>query len=172
MLLHPEIQKRVQQELDQLPLRIELSHRNKLIYLQATINVSCRLVALTRTSQEIQRIANILPINLLRTVTEDIEIDGFRFSAGSMVLPQISILMNDPSNFEEPERFNPDRFLDENQNLKKFDAFVPFSIGKRQCLGESLARAELFLIFGNLLRNFEFLPVSGNISIDIYSNTV
>jgi cytochrome P450 len=94
-------------------------------------------------------------------VTEDIKIDGYHFKEGSMVLPQISILMNDPDIFPEPERFNPDRFLDENQNLKKFDAFIPFSIGKRQCLGESLAKAELFLIFSNLLRNFEFSPVKG-----------
>lgn len=49
--------------------------------------------------QEIQRIANILPINLLRTVTEDIKIDGYHFKEGSMVLPQISILMNDPTYF-------------------------------------------------------------------------
>jgi cytochrome P450 len=95
-------------------------------------------------------------------VTEDFEIDGFKFKAGSMVLPQISILMNDPKYFENPGEFNPDRFLDENQNLRKFDEFVPFSIGKRQCLGESLARSELFLIFANILRNYQFLPVKGN----------
>ncbi|KAI6183580.1 Unspecific monooxygenase [Aphelenchoides bicaudatus] len=148
MILHPEVQQKVQAELDQLPPKIELSHRNKLTYLQATIN-------------EIQRIANILPINLLRTVTEDIKIDGYHFKEGSMVLPQISILMNDPTYFPEPEQFNPDRFLDENQNLKKFEAFIPFSIGKRQCLGESLAKMELFLIFANLLRNFEFQPIKG-----------
>jgi hypothetical protein len=40
MILHPEIQQKVQAELDQLPPKIELSHRNKLTYLQATINVS------------------------------------------------------------------------------------------------------------------------------------
>lgn len=164
MVLHPEIQERVQVELDQLPQRIELADRNKLTYLQATINVRSDYPnhpTLNTFLKEIQRIANILPINLLRTVTEDIEIDGYRFKEGSMVLPQISILMNDPDIFPEPERFNPDRFLDENQNLKKFDAFIPFSIGKRQCLGESLAKMELFLIFANLLRNFEFRPVKG-----------
>ena len=89
-------------------------------------------------------------------MAEDVEIDGYHFPAGSMVLPQISITMNDPENFEEPHKFMPERFIDENNNLKKVDALVPFSLGKRQCLGESLARAELFLIFANLLRNFEF----------------
>lgn len=87
-----------------------------------------------------------------------------------MVLPQISIMMNDPEYFENPEEFNPDRFLDENQNLRKYDAFVPFSIGKRQCLGESLAKLELYLIFANLLRNFEFLPVKGIYSLKRINN--
>ncbi|KAI6180691.1 Unspecific monooxygenase [Aphelenchoides besseyi] len=147
LVLHPDIQRRVQEELDHLPPRIELAHRNQLTYLQATIN------------EVIQRVANILPVNLLRTTMEDVEIDGFSYSRGTMVLPQISILLNDPKHFANPQEFNPDRFLDENQNLRRYDAFMPFSIGKRECLGMSLAKMELFLIFANLLRNFEFQPV-------------
>uniref|UniRef100_A0AC34RF78 Cytochrome P450 n=1 Tax=Panagrolaimus sp. JU765 TaxID=591449 RepID=A0AC34RF78_9BILA len=143
LILHPEIQKKAQQELDQLPEKIILADRMRLVYINALIN-------------EIQRTANILPINLLRAVAEDVEIDGFKFPAGTMVLPQISIAMNDPEYFPDPEKFDPERFIDENQNLKKIDALMPFSLGKRQCLGESLARAELFLIFANLLRNFDF----------------
>lgn len=92
-------------------------------------------------------------------MAETIDIDGFCFPCGTMVLPQISIAMNDPQNFSNPEKFDPERFIDENYNLRKYDAFLPFSIGKRQCLGESLAKAELFLIFANLLRNFEFRMV-------------
>lgn len=58
-----------------------------------------------------QRKANILPINLLRTVAEDVKIDGFEFPKGTLVIPQISILMNDPTVFEEPKKFNPERFI-------------------------------------------------------------
>uniref|UniRef100_A0A914PTX2 Cytochrome P450 n=1 Tax=Panagrolaimus davidi TaxID=227884 RepID=A0A914PTX2_9BILA len=144
IMTHPEAAKKAQDELDALPERIVLADKSRLTYVNALIN-------------EIQRTANILPINLLRAVAEDIEIDGYHFPAGSMVLPQISITMNDPENFEEPEKFLPERFIDENNNLKKAEALVPFSLGKRQCLGESLARAELFLIFANLLRNFDFV---------------
>uniref|UniRef100_A0A915EMX1 Cytochrome P450 n=1 Tax=Ditylenchus dipsaci TaxID=166011 RepID=A0A915EMX1_9BILA len=43
----------------------------------------------------------------------------------------------------------PERFL-ENEQLKKVEEFIPFGIGKRQCMGESLARAELFLFTTNL----------------------
>lgn len=123
--------------------KVELKDRAHLTFMQATI---C----------EIQRIANILPINLLRTCTENFKIDGFYYAAGTMVLPQVSIALNNPDNFEDPKQFRPERFIDENSNLRKYDSFLPFSIGKRQCLGESLAKAELFLIFTNLIRSFEF----------------
>ncbi|UMM16113.1 hypothetical protein L5515_013267 [Caenorhabditis briggsae] len=144
MSKNPRVQRKVQEELDSIaqPM-VEIQHRTRLPYIQATIN-------------EIQRIANILPINLLRTVAEDIDIDGYQFKKGDLIIPQISILMNDPEIFKNPKDFCPERFLDENLNVKKIDEFLPFSIGRRQCLGESLARAELYLIFANLMQNFKF----------------
>jgi cytochrome P450 len=68
---------------------------------------------------------------LLRTCEEEVELDGYRFPAGTMVLPQVSIALNNPAYFAEPKQFRPERFIDENANLRKYDAFLPFSIGKR-----------------------------------------
>uniref|UniRef100_A0A914LK73 Unspecific monooxygenase n=1 Tax=Meloidogyne incognita TaxID=6306 RepID=A0A914LK73_MELIC len=155
LILHPQVQERCFEEINAKlgQNEPELKDKNKLVYLSATICV-----------REIQRIANILPINLLRTCLEDIQVDNFHFKAGTMVLPQISITMNDSTYFYQPEKFNPERFIEINKfgelMLKKVDAFLPFSIGKRQCLGESLARAELFFIFAYLIKNFKFLPES------------
>lgn len=57
--------------------------------------------------------------------------------------------------FPDPKRFNPDRFIDSEGQLKKVEELVPFSIGKRQCMGESLARSELFLFLANIFHEFE-----------------
>uniref|UniRef100_A0A915D4W1 Cytochrome P450 n=1 Tax=Ditylenchus dipsaci TaxID=166011 RepID=A0A915D4W1_9BILA len=140
-----DIQHKCQIELDGVDgCRVELRHRPRLNYLQATL-------------LEIQRVANILPINLLRTCTQSIQLDGYHYPKDTMVLPQVSIAMNDPSNFNRPHLFQPERFLNVKTNsLNKPEAFLPFSLGKRQCLGESLAKAELFLILANLLKQFEF----------------
>ncbi|KAL7070956.1 hypothetical protein ACQ4LE_009838 [Meloidogyne hapla] len=92
----------------------------------------------------------------------DVEImDGKYFlKEGTIILPQISCLLYDEKVFPSPHLFIPERFLDEKGQLKRFDSFIPFGLGKRACMGESLARAELFLFIANFFRNFQVLPVN------------
>eukprot|EP00088_Acartia_fossae_P025481 TRINITY_DN26303_c0_g1_i1.p1 TRINITY_DN26303_c0_g1~~TRINITY_DN26303_c0_g1_i1.p1 ORF type:complete len:106 (+),score=18.04 TRINITY_DN26303_c0_g1_i1:2-319(+) len=54
--------------------------------------------------------------------------------------------------------FRPERFLDENGKLKFDEHLVPFSVGKRRCLGETLAKIELFQFFSGIMQNFTILP--------------
>jgi cytochrome P450 len=69
----------------------------------------------------------------------------------------------DPEYWKNPDVFDPSRFYD-----AKTDAFVPnerlipFLIGKRFCLGKTLAEKEYFLFFTGLMQKFEFVPVTGS----------
>ena len=63
--------------------------------------------------------------------------------------------------WENPEEFNPDRFLDDQMHYKSNDNLIPFSVGKRFCLGKTLAEQEFFLFLTGLLHQFRFeSPVS------------
>ncbi|CAI2353367.1 unnamed protein product [Caenorhabditis sp. 36 PRJEB53466] len=105
---------------------------------------------------EAQRFTNLLPINLPHATTRDVNLAGYVIPKGTAVVHQISSVLSDPEVFPEPEKFKPERFLNSNGSLKKVEELVPFSIGKRVCLGEGLARMELFLFTANLFNRFEF----------------
>ncbi|OQV16086.1 Cytochrome P450 18a1 [Hypsibius exemplaris] len=75
--------------------------------------------------------------------------------------------------WKNPEHFEPNRFLDSEQKLIRPDGFVPFSIGKRACLGEALAKMELFLFIANLLRCFTLeLPTGETLSHEDYHSSL
>ena len=65
---------------------------------------------------------------------------------------------NDETIWERPEIFNPDRFINEEGKFVHSPNMMAFSIGPRHCLGEHLARMELFIFLVSLVRRFEFLP--------------
>nr|XP_053646592.1 cytochrome P450 2L1-like [Cherax quadricarinatus] len=65
----------------------------------------------------------------------------------------------DPNYWQNPHKFNPSRFLDDSGKfVSQKEGFFPFGTGRRQCLGESLARMELFIFSAALLQNFTFSP--------------
>ncbi|XP_013911213.1 PREDICTED: cytochrome P450 2G1-like [Thamnophis sirtalis] len=91
-----------------------------------------------------------------RATTCDITFHGYsipKYMAVVAVLPSVHF---DPLQWETPEKFNPNHFLDEKGQFRKRDAFMAFSAGKRSCPGEALARMELFLFFSVLLQKFTF----------------
>ena len=65
---------------------------------------------------------------------------------------------NDPLNWPEPHKFIPERHLDGNGKFVKSSKIIPFSIGSRNCVGENLARSEVFLFIVTMLQKFEILP--------------
>ncbi|XP_078664142.1 cytochrome P450 2D6-like [Branchiostoma floridae x Branchiostoma belcheri] len=151
MTVNPDIQQKVQQELDAvvgegLPA---LSHRSQLPYVNA-----CLL--------EVMRIRPLLPFSNPHATTEDVKVMGFDIPKGTQVLPNLYSLHMDPAYWPDPDRFDPGRFLDAEGNvISNPESFMPFSGGRRVCLGEQLARMELFLFFSTLLQSFTFKPPEG-----------
>ncbi|XP_041509554.1 cytochrome P450 2B1-like [Microtus oregoni] len=144
LLKYPHVAEKVQKEIDQVigsHRPPTLDDRTKMPYTEAVI-------------REIQRLADILPIGVPRKVTKDILFRGYLLPKNTEVYPILSTALHDPRYFEQPDAFNPDHFLDASGALKKIEAFIPFSIGKRNCLGEGIARNELFLFFTTILQNF------------------
>ncbi|KFM83597.1 putative cytochrome P450 CYP36A1, partial [Stegodyphus mimosarum] len=73
----------------------------------------------------------------------------------------------DPEVFEEPETFNPRRYLNSEGRRIKISGPYPFGLGKRSCVGESFAQVEVFLIIASLLQNFELHPGDNDESLKL-----
>uniref|UniRef100_A0A914XZN9 Cytochrome P450 n=1 Tax=Panagrolaimus superbus TaxID=310955 RepID=A0A914XZN9_9BILA len=149
MLYNPEIQIKIHEEIDRVigkDKTITMLDQSKLPYFNACL-------------QEVQRIATVIPLNLFHRAIEDIKFDGFLIPKGTAIIPQYELIHKDEKEFPEPWKFDPCRFLDSNNNFLKDDRVTPFSVGKRNCAGEGMARMELFLFSSTFFQHYEFKPI-------------
>ncbi|NWT15240.1 CP2DK protein, partial [Vireo altiloquus] len=147
MLLHPEIQSKVQAEIDKVIGRERaptMKDQASMPYTNAVIH-------------EVQRSADIVPVGLPHMTYRDTELRGFLIPKGTMIITNLSSVLKDETVWEKPHEFYPEHFLDANGQFVKPEAFLPFSAGRRACPGEQLARMELFLFFTILLQKFTFV---------------
>lgn len=93
-----------------------------------------------------------------RTATEDVEVGGYVIPAGADVVIWIHHVHRDGRWFEDPERFDPDRFLPERKKALPQCAYLPFGAGQRACIGKQFAMMEAQLILARVLRAWRFDP--------------
>ncbi|EFX62803.1 hypothetical protein DAPPUDRAFT_67675, partial [Daphnia pulex] len=105
---------------------------------------------------EVMRIASITPLAVPHCAMKDTQLQGFTIPKGSVLAINLDSAFKDPTAWEEPETFRPERHLDQEGKLIKNDAYIPFGLGKRVCLGEPLARNTVFLFMASLVKTFEF----------------
>ncbi|KAB5586977.1 hypothetical protein PHYPO_G00007670 [Pangasianodon hypophthalmus] len=147
-LLHrPEVQTRVYEELTnvlkgQYP---RYSDRRRLPYLCAVIN-------------EMLRLRPVAPLAVPHKAIRDSSIAGYFIPKNTIVIPNLFGAHHDPEVWPDPHSFRPERFLQGDGSCLR--ALIPFGGGARLCLGESVAKMEMFLFTGYLLRDFQFLPAS------------
>nr|XP_004557314.1 cytochrome P450 2J2 [Maylandia zebra] len=151
MLTYPEIQEKVQAEIDRVIGQSRLptlADRPNLPYTDAVVH-------------EVQRFGNIAPLGFPRRATKDTTLGGYFIPKGTATTMILASVLFDKNEWETPDVFNPEHFLDSQGQFRKRDAFLPFAAGKRMCLGEPLAKMELFLFFASLLQRFTFTPIPG-----------
>ncbi|XP_076356882.1 cytochrome P450 1A1-like [Tachypleus tridentatus] len=99
------------------------------------------------------RFGTVAPFGLDHRTTVDTEINGYKIPKDTMVLFNFWAQNRDAKYWKDPDIFNPDRFLTNNKlRNERINSYVPFGQGRRMCLGEKLAMANLFLIIVRLLQ--------------------
>lgn len=143
---HPNIQHKVYKELQSIfgddkdrPITVEDTREMK--YLECVL-------------KETQRITPSVPI-IERTCTEETKFKGYTIPKGCSCFLFIYGLHQDPKVFPNPEIFDPDRFLPENCIGRHPYAFIPFSAGSRNCIGQKYALLEMKVIVSKVIMNFE-----------------
>ncbi|XP_070616592.1 LOW QUALITY PROTEIN: cytochrome P450 2J2-like [Erythrolamprus reginae] len=147
LMAFPEIQEKCWKEIDTVvgnKAILKYEDREKLPYTNAVIH-------------EIQRFSNVAPLGLPHVSTKEVQLFGYKIPKDTLVFVNIQSAHCDESQWKFPNEFNPSNFLNEEGEFVKPEAFLAFSAGPRVCLGENLARMELFLFFTSILRNFQLL---------------
>ncbi|XP_015905322.1 cytochrome P450 2A13 [Parasteatoda tepidariorum] len=145
---HLEEQMLVQKELDAVVGKERLPSwldRQNLPYFQAFL-------------QELYRVNLPFSITTHYCNFKETTINGYRIPERSIFVANLWTINNDPELYPEPKKFNVQRFLDTDGKRIKTEGPYPFSLGKRDCVGQSLGQMEVFLIVSSILQRFTLYP--------------
>jgi len=150
MTLFPDVQKKAQAEIDAVvgPDRLpSFTDRDSLPYTEALV-------------KEVFRWSVVGPTAMFHRVTEDDIHDGYYIPKGSLVIPNIWFMLNDPRTYANPSQFNPERFLDNNGKDPELDPRkICFSFGRRICPGLHLADTSVWISTAMSLAVFDISKV-------------
>ncbi|KAI8333281.1 cytochrome P450 [Choanephora cucurbitarum] len=111
---------------------------------------------LTQVIKETLRLYPPAPRIFPRYAQEDIALSDCMIPKGTHVIVDLYGLQRDENVWKDADRFNPDRFSEENDALAKNAAWIPFSTGGRQCLGMNFSLTEQRVVLSMLLRKYEW----------------
>ncbi|XP_072037041.1 cytochrome P450 2U1-like [Amphiura filiformis] len=146
-MAYPDIQKKIQEEMDSVvgPNRLpQVSDQEQLPYTRAAI-------------LEIQRHVTLTPLSAFHTATDETSLHGYRIPKGATLVSNIYGVMRNPNMFPEPDQFKPERFIDVQGKYFEREEVCPFGVGRRACIGQTLAKTELFVFFTHLLHRYSLV---------------
>jgi cytochrome P450 len=136
---HPQVKDKLMQELNTLGDTPNPETITQLPYLGAVC-------------QETLRIHPIALICTPRMVKDTVEIAGQKFTSGTVLVPSIHLAHRRAETYPEPEKFKPERFL--NQKFSPYE-YLPFGGGYRGCIGAAFSMYELKLVVASILLHFQ-----------------
>uniref|UniRef100_A0A8C9GNA3 Steroid 17-alpha-hydroxylase/17,20 lyase n=1 Tax=Piliocolobus tephrosceles TaxID=591936 RepID=A0A8C9GNA3_9PRIM len=151
-----KVMKKLYEEIDQnvgFSRTPTISDRNRLLLLEATI-------------REVLRIRPVAPMLIPHKANVDSSIGEFAVDKGTHVIINLWALHHNEKEWHQPDQFMPERFLNPagTQLISPSLSYLPFGAGPRSCIGEILARQELFLIMAWLLQRFDLeVPDDGQL---------
>ncbi|XP_072050844.1 cytochrome P450 4V2-like [Amphiura filiformis] len=160
--LHPEIQQRVLEELDQV-----FEYRNE----PCSMEKLNQLTYLGCVLKEALRIYPSVPF-IARKLEEDCKIHGYDVPKGTEAVLLIYMLHRDPEYFPDPEKFDPDRFLASNTTKRHPYSYVPFSAGARNCIGQKFALLEEKVVVATILRRFQVESVDSRDQVNVLAELI
>ncbi|XP_075209674.1 cytochrome P450 1B1 [Chanos chanos] len=148
LVKYPTIQTKLQQHIDKVVGRDRLpsvEDKSSLAYLSAFI-------------YETMRYTSFVPVTIPHSTTCDVTIEGFHITKDTVVFINQWSVNHDPQKWKDPQIFDPSRFLDESGALDKdlTNSVMIFSTGKRRCIGDQIAKTEIFLFTAILLHQCTF----------------
>ncbi|KFK37346.1 hypothetical protein AALP_AA4G244600 [Arabis alpina] len=161
LLRNPKTMAKAQAEIDRVIGKngvVQESDISELPYLQAVV-------------KETFRLHPAVPLLLPRKAETDVEILGFFVSKDTQVLVNVWAIGRDPSVWENPMRFEPERFLGKEIDVKGRDyELTPFGAGRRICPGLPLALKIVSLMLASLLYTFDWKLPNGVVPEDLDMN--
>jgi len=149
---HPDIQERVRAEVAEIGDR------------ELTPEDVPRLGYTIRVLQEALRLCPPAAA-VARETMQDIEVDGYRVPAGTLVLFGIYAVHRDPALWENPLVFDPERFSPQNSKGRDRWQYLPFGGGPRSCIGDHFAMLEATLALATVIRRTEIHSVNDDFPI-------
>ncbi|XP_072759237.1 cytochrome P450 4C1-like [Anoplolepis gracilipes] len=124
----------------------------------ASIKELSQLKYLERVIKETLRLYPSVPL-ITRKLAEDVKMGDYTIPKGTTVLAAIGLAHTNPEVWPDPEKFDPDRFLPENSKHRNPYAYIPFSAGPRNCIGQKFALIEEKIILTAILRKWRVKSV-------------